>query len=161
MSDEALDLRRSVQLVRRHKLLVGITAVLGLLAGGAYAALHPPLLTSTALVLIPQSGQAAQSGAAAAANGGPDPYTITQEVIAQSNPVLFGALPDARPAMSISELHRDIAVGSATPYIISISAKAKVAADAAATADAVAKSYIRYVGTAGTPGGQLSAQLLQ
>jgi len=161
MSDEALDLRRSVQLVRRHKLLVGITAVLGLLAGGAYAALHPPLLTSTALVLIPQSGQAAQSGAAAAANGGPDPYTITQEVIAQSNPVLLGALPDARPAMSISELHRDIAVGSATPYIISISAKAKVAADAAATADAVAKSYIRYVGTAGTPGGQLSAQLLQ
>jgi len=161
MSQQALDLRRSVRIVRRHKFLVGTTIALGLLAGGAYAALNPPLLTSTALVLIPQSGQAAQTGAAAAANGGPDPYTVTQEVIAQSTPVLSGALPNARPAMSISELRSDVSVGSATPYIISISAKAKVAADAAATADAVAQSYIRYVGTVGTPGGQLSAQFLQ
>ena len=62
MSQQALDLRRSVQIVRRHKLLVGIMVALGLLAGGAYAALHPPMVTSTALVLLPQSGQAAQTG---------------------------------------------------------------------------------------------------
>jgi hypothetical protein len=63
--------------------------------------------------------------------------------------------------MSLSELHRDVDIGSATPYIISVSAKAKVAADAAATADAVANSYIRYVGSVGSSGGRLSAQLLQ
>ncbi len=52
MSQQALDLRRSIQIVRRHKLLVGIVLVLGLLAGGAYAVLNPPMVTSTALVLL-------------------------------------------------------------------------------------------------------------
>ena len=158
---EALDLRRSIQIVQRHKLLVGIITALGVLAGGAYATLNPPMITSTALVLLPQSGPAAQSGAAVAANGGPDPYTVTQEVIAKSSPVLFGALHNIRPAMSISELHRNVEVGSATPYIISVSAQGKVAADAAATANAVANSYIRYVGAASNPAGRISAQMLQ
>ena len=112
MSQQALDLRRSIQIVRRHKLLMGITAALGLLVGGAYAVLAPPMVTSTALVLLPQSGQAAQNGAAAAANGGPDPYTATQEVIAKSNPVLLGALPHVRPAMSLNELRSEVQIGS-------------------------------------------------
>ena len=153
MSQEALDLRRSIQIVRRHKLLVGIMVALGLLVGGAYAVLKPPMVTSTALVLLPQSGQAAQTGAAAAANGGPDPYTATQEVIAKSNPVLSGALPNVRPAMSINQLRSAVEIGSQTPYIISVSATAKAGADAAATANAVAESYIRYIGSASNPGG--------
>ena len=140
--------------MQRHKLLVGIIIALGILAGGAYAVLNPPMITSTALVLLPQSGQAAQSGAAVAANGGPDPYTVTQEVIAKSSPVLFGALPNVRPAMSISELRGEVEIGSLTPYIISVSVKGKVAANAAATANAVAKSYIRYIGAASSPGGR-------
>ena len=37
MSQETLDLRRSIQIMRRHKLLVGIMVALGILAGGAYA----------------------------------------------------------------------------------------------------------------------------
>ena len=161
MSQQALDLRRSIQIVRRHKLLMGIMVALGLLAGGAYAVLHPPMVTSTALVLLPQSGQAAANGAAAAANGGPDPYTATQEVIAKSNPVLLAALPNVRPVMSINQLRSEVAIGSLTPYIISVSAEGKIAADAAATANAVAKSYINYVGSASSPGGQIPAQLLQ
>ena len=63
MSQQALELRRSIQIVRRHKLLVGVMVVLGLLAGGAYAAFHPPLVTSTALVLLPQTGQSRATGA--------------------------------------------------------------------------------------------------
>jgi capsular polysaccharide biosynthesis protein len=160
MSQEALDLRRSIQIVRRHKLLMGIMVALGLLAGGAYAVLKPSIVTSTALVLLPQS-QAAQSGAEAAANGAPDPYTATQEVIAKSNPVLLGALPHVRPAMSIEQLRSEVEIGSQTPYIISVSVKAKVGADAAATADAVAESYIRYSGSPSSPGGQVLIQLLQ
>ncbi len=161
MSQQALDLRRSIQIVRRHRLLVGIMVALGLLAGGAYAVLDPPMVTSTALILLPQSGQAAVNGAAAAANGGPDPYTVTQEVIAKSNPVLLGALPDVRPAMSINELRGEVEIGSLTPYIISVSVKGKAAADATANANAVAKSYIHYIGSASSPGGQVPAQLLQ
>ena len=161
MSQEALDLRRSIQIVRRHKLLMGIMVALGLLVGGAYAVLDPPMVTSTALLLLPQSGQAAVNGAAAAANGGPDPYTATQEVIAKSNPVLLAALPNVRPVMSISQLRSEVAVGNLTPYIISVSVKGKNAADAAANANVVAKSYINYVGSASSPGGKIPVQLLQ
>ena len=55
MSQQALDFRRSIQAVRRHRILVGIIVALGLLIGGAYATLNPPMLTSTALVLLPRS----------------------------------------------------------------------------------------------------------
>jgi capsular polysaccharide biosynthesis protein len=160
VSQQALDLRRSLQVVRRHKILIGIALAVGLVAGGAYAELHTPTLTSTALVLLPQS-LAATSGATATANGAPDPYTITQVVIAGSNPVLLGALPNVRPAMSVTELKHDVQAGAMTPYIISISARAKVASDAETTATAVANSYIHYVGSAGAPGGRVQAQLLE
>jgi capsular polysaccharide biosynthesis protein len=161
MSQQALDLRRSVQIVRRHKLLVGIMVALGLLVGGGYAVLNPPLATRTALVLLPESAQAEAGAAVAATNNTSDPYTATQEVIAQSNPVLLGALPHVRPVVTINELSSAVAIGAATPYIISVSAKEKTAADAAATANAVAESYVSYIGSANSPGGRVLAQLLQ
>ena len=72
MSEQALDLRRSGQILRRHKILVGIVLILGALAGGVYAIANPPLLTSTALVILPQSAQA-QQGAAVIIDGAADP----------------------------------------------------------------------------------------
>ena len=65
-----------------------------------------------------------------------------------------------QPCRSI-ELRSEVEIGSQTPYIISVSATAKAAADAAATANAVAKSYIAYIGSPSNPGGQVQAQLLQ
>ena len=159
---ETLDLRRSVRIVGRHKLLMGVAVALGILACGAYAVLKPSMVTSTALVLLSPSGQAAQSAAAVAGNGGPDPYTQTQEVIAKSSPVLQGALPHIHPpTMSINELRDDVTVGSQTPFIISVSVQARDAADAAANANAIARSYIAYIGASNNPGGAVQAQLLQ
>ena len=54
MSQQALDLRRSIQIVRRHRILVGVMVVLGLLGGVAYAMLKPPMFTSTALIALPR-----------------------------------------------------------------------------------------------------------
>ena len=161
MSQEKLDLGRSIRIIRRHKLLMGVMVALGVLAGGAYAVLQPPMFTSTALVLLSQSGTAAQAGAEAAANGGPNPWTTTQVVIATSNPVLMGALPHVSPAMSIDQLRSEVQIGTQTAYIISVSVTAKTGADAAADADAVAESYIAYIGSANNPVGQTPAQLLQ
>jgi len=158
MSQPRRGLRRPIQIVRRHKLLVGIMAAVGLLAGGGYAAFDPASVTSTALVLLTQTGQ---SGATAPGSTGPDPYTVTQEVIAKSTPVLLGALPGVRPAVSLSELRRAIEIGSDTANIISVSAKEKTGADAAATANAVAGSYISYIGSASSPDGRVQAQLFQ
>jgi capsular polysaccharide biosynthesis protein len=159
-SQQGLDLRRTIRIVRRHRLIVGSAILLGVLGGGAYALLSPPSVTSTALVALPQSAAQA-SAAAAAANGEPDPYTSTQEVIAGSDQVLRNALPNVSPAMSFTQLKNDIQVGSLTPYIISISAESKTAAGAEGTANAVANSYIRYIGSANSPVGKVSAQLIQ
>jgi capsular polysaccharide biosynthesis protein len=158
MSQQALDLRTSMRIVRRHKFLLAIVIMLGVLAGGGYTVRYPPMLTSTALVVLPQT---AQNAPATGSNGGTDPYTATQEVVAGSDAVLTNALPNVRPQMSLSELLRVVQVGSLTPFVISISAKSKVAADAEATANAVARSYISYVGSASSPVGRVSAQLLE
>ena len=162
MSQETLDLRRFIRIVRRHKLLMGVAVAVGCLACGAYAVLKPSMVTSTALVLLSPSGQAAQSAIAVAGNGGPDPYTQTQEVIAKSTPVLQGALHDVRPAtMSIDELRDNVTTGSQTAFIISVSVKARHAADAVANANAVARSYIAHIGSRGNAGGAVQSQLLQ
>ena len=63
--------------------------------------------------------------------------------------------------MSLNELRSDVQIGSVTPSIISVSAKGKIAADVEATANAVADSYISYVGSANSPVGKLSAHLLE
>jgi len=46
MSEQALDLRRSAQIVRRHKIVVAVFAALGLLAGIGWALHRPPMLSS-------------------------------------------------------------------------------------------------------------------
>jgi capsular polysaccharide biosynthesis protein len=138
--------------------VVGEVAVVGLVTGIVFAAIHPPMLTSTALVLLPQPPQSAET---VAGNGGADPYMATQEVIADSSPVLAAALPDARPATSLAELRGDVQIKSVTNFVMTVSAEGRNAADAEATANAVARSYIVYVSSAGSPSGRVGAQMLE
>ena len=156
MSQQALDLRRSMQIVRRHKILVGIVVALGILAGAAYAVLKPPMLTSTALIALPVSRACSRQPAPAR----PDPFTATQEVVAGSYPVLLGALPDIHPAMPFNELRHNVEVGSPSPNIISITAKGKNATEAESATNAVANSYISYVGSSRSAVGRVQAHLL-
>ncbi len=161
MSEHALDLRRSLQIVRRHRKLFGIIVALGIFIGAAYAVLKPPMLSSTALIVLPQA-QAQNGQAATSSNGvstGPD--IATQVVIASSVPVLSLALPDVSPAMSLGTLESRVQVTSLAGSIISISANGKTAAEAEATANAVANSYVAYVSAPSSPGGQVSAKILE
>ena len=160
MSQQGLDLRRSVQIVRRHKVLVGIIVALGMFIGGAYATLNPPMLTSTALIVLPQAEASTQPSNSSGQNA-ISSYTATQLVIAGSNQVLAAALPNVKPAMSLDKLRGDIQVTSVTSYIILVSAKGKSAADAEATANAVAQSYVNYVNSSGSPIKHVSARILQ
>ncbi len=131
MSQQVLDMRRSIQILRRHKVLLGVMVALGIVAGCAYSTLNPSRLTSSALVVFPETQNTPAPGTTAnAADTGSDGYTVTQEVIAGSTQVLSAALPHARPAMSLAQLRSDIQIESLTPYILSINAKGKVAADA-------------------------------
>jgi capsular polysaccharide biosynthesis protein len=146
MSEQALDLRRSMRIVRRHKIIVGIAAGLGLLAGVAFTVVHPPMLTSKALVVLPSSASK---------------YIGTQVVIAGSNPVLVGAMRGLDPPVQLQTLRNRIQVRSLTPSVIAISGQGKTAAQAEGTANAVANSYIRYINSPRSAGGPLRVHMLE
>ena len=156
MSQQALDLPRAVQTVRRYRVLVGIMALLGLLIGAAYVTLSPPKFTGTALVLLPEDAQSAQSaqsvqdGTATGTNT-VDAYTAVQVVIASSDPVLSGARQNVSPPISITKLRGEVKVASTISGVISISATGTSLAAANATANAVANSYVAYVGEKNSP----------
>lgn len=159
MSQQALDLRRSMQILRRRKLLVALVVLLGILGGVAYAVLEPPMLSSTALVALqapPVSQQQTNT-----TTTGTDPFTATQQVVAGSSQVLADAMPNVHPATSLNDLRRDVKVSSPSTDIISITANGINTADAEATANAVANSYIRYVTSSQSVVGHVQAQLLE
>src|ERR1700733_615894 len=122
MSQQALDLRSSVRAVRRHKKVFGAILVLGLIIGAAYAVLRPPLLSSTALVVLPEVA-AAESAQQAIDSGAIDNEIATQVVIASSYPVLVGALPHVSPSMSLQTLQDRVQATSLAGSIVSISAE--------------------------------------
>jgi capsular polysaccharide biosynthesis protein len=145
MSQRSLNARQVVQIVRRNRILVSAVTVFGLLAGAAYSVLSPPLVTSTALVVLP--GKAVQ--------------TTTQVVIVGSEPVLSRALPAIHPSMSLQTLKARLNVQIPAAAIISVSVAGGSADQANSAANAVAASYIAYVQNPRSPAGHITAQLLQ
>jgi len=138
MSEQALDLRRSMQIVWRHKYIVGTAAALGLSAGIAYATLHPPMLTSRAVVVLPAYIH----------------DTATQVVIANSTPVLDDARQSMGSGMSLTTLNRLVQAKSLTYNAISISAQGRTATQAEDTANAVAESYVGFLAKGRPSGGK-------
>ncbi|MGE5292924.1 MAG: Wzz/FepE/Etk N-terminal domain-containing protein [Micromonosporaceae bacterium] len=160
MSQEALDLRRSLQLVRRHKIIFGIFVALGLFGGAAFVVLRPPMFESQALVVVhvPNAeGASAQGGPAVS---GPTSPLATQIVIAESDPVLASALRSVHPPMSLQTLRGRVQAESPTNNVLSISAQGKTTAEAESAANAVANSYAAYVNSGNVPGGQVQARVL-
>ena len=145
MSEQALDLRRSWQIVRRHKILVAGFAALGLAAGAWLIVLKPATFTGNALVVLPPSTQ----------------DTRTQVLIAGSDPVLGSAQHTIHPPPPLQTLRSQVQVSSLTSNVISISGQGPSAAQADDTANAVAESYVDYLGAGSTPGPPVQAQLLQ
>ena len=74
MSQQELSLRRSTQILRRHKKIFGAITLLGLLIGVAYALITPPMISGSALVVVPetaaQEAQAGSSGSERRCRGG-------------------------------------------------------------------------------------------
>lgn len=161
MSQQALDLRRSIQIVRRHHKIFWAVLAIGLLTGALYAVMRPPMLTSTALVVLPQAPVSSDQTAAPDTGDGTSAYMDTQAVVASSTPVLSAALPRVSPAMSLQTLHDRIRVTALTDSILSVSATGATAAEAETTANAVARSYTGYISSARSPMGYVTAKVLQ
>jgi capsular polysaccharide biosynthesis protein len=146
MSEQPLDLRRSVRIVRRHRVVFAVAAVLGLLAGATFIFLNPPLPASEALVVLPASAARISS---------------TEVVIAGSDPVLLGAMRELKPPVPLRTLEGRVHVRNVTPGVLSISAEGMSARQAEDAANAVARSYVAYVNTASSPGGRVESRLLE
>jgi capsular polysaccharide biosynthesis protein len=144
MSQQPLNLRRSLQPLRRHRTLVVAMAAIALVIAVAYSVLNPPEFRSQALVVVPQDA----------------PNIATEVVIVSSEPVLAGALPDIHPATLLQTLQKQVQVKSLTSGVISINAQGSSAAQAKSAANAVASSFINYVGAAHSPVGHISAHML-
>lgn len=84
----------------------------------------------------------------------------TQVLIADSDPVLTGALPDTG-AGTKQVLRSRLVVSSLTFDVISVRAQGATAAQAENTANAVARSYIGYLAAGGLPGRVIPAKMLQ
>jgi capsular polysaccharide biosynthesis protein len=144
MSNQPVTLRRSFQIVRRHKTLMGVMIAIGVLGGAAYGSVNPPMLTSEALVVLPTNAAA----------------MATQVVIASSSPVLAGALPSVSPAMSVATLRSQVQVKSQTNNILQITAEGGSDTQAEGNANAVANSYIAYISSSESPVGRVVARPL-
>jgi capsular polysaccharide biosynthesis protein len=160
MSEQALDLKGSAQIVRRHKVVVCVFAALGLLAGVGWTLHRPPMLSSEALVnvVLPPSEQAA--GPTQAGVTSVNPAIGTQIVIAGSTPVLESALRTLGASMPLATLQRRVQVTNvANTDILTISAEGKTAAQAEEIANAVANSYVATTRNARV--GQVQARVLE
>jgi capsular polysaccharide biosynthesis protein len=144
MSQQALDLRQSLQVAWRHRILVGVVAALGFLAGICFTLLNPPMFMSQALVLLSPATH----------------DTRTQIVIASSDPVLENALRRVGAGASLQTLRTHIRADSLAYNIISVSAQGTTADQAEGTANAVASSYVDYLRSGAIPGEAVSARLL-
>ena len=146
MSQETRGLRRLLLIVRRPWAAVGAAATLSLLVGAGYAALSPPLFASKTIVVLPVSAAR---------------FIGAQVAIAGSDPVLAGATRQVDPPVSLQALRGRVQVTSLTSSVLSISARGTTAAQAMASANAVANSYLSYLSSVITPGGRMQAKVLE
>src|SRR6266481_6721785 len=129
MSEQPLDVRRSVQIVRRHLVMVGVIAAVGALLGVGYAQLKPPLVASTALVAFAPSVK----------------DISTEVVIADSDQVIRSAMRAINDPRPLSVVQNRVKARSVTNNIVSITAQGTTAGQAEDTANAVTASFIAYL----------------
>ncbi len=138
-----LDTRRFLHTLRRHKKIVGFAVVLGLIGGSAFTMIRPPLYTGVAVVELPG-----------------EEYIQTQVVVAISDSVLVGAMPNINPPVPLATLRHDVSATSLTTEIVQISAQGRTAAQAEDIANAVANSYVSFLSSPTAPGGKVVGHLL-
>ena len=160
MSQQSLDVRASLQIAKRHKILLGSFVLVGLIGGSAYALTSPPKQTSEALVVIPESALGSTS-VNASSGALTDSGAETQVLVAGSDSVLEGALPNITPSISFENLRTAVTVTNPAGTVIAIDGKSTSSGQAVSIANAVANSYVSYVSSSASPVGRIAARVLQ
>jgi hypothetical protein len=118
MNQQEANLPRSVRIIGQYKTLIGLMALLGGLVGGIFAALHPPVSTSSAMVMF--TAPTCPQGAIC---GGP----------------MFSPADGQAPG--------GVTITVVKGNVVAISAPGGTAAQAAAAANKAARSYIASIGS--------------
>ncbi len=141
MSAQQLDVKKSWRAIRRDRLLIVAIALIGLVAGIAYAFGQPPMHTATSLVVLPPPPAADQEKAEGTQS------IETQVFIAESEPVLKSAGQNLSPVLSTKVVRDRVKVTAVTTDVIKIDAKGTSAAQSMRLANAVAEVYLVFITT--------------
>jgi capsular polysaccharide biosynthesis protein len=142
MSEQTVDLRSSLSILRRHRRALALVAALGAVAGVCFVLLRPPMYTSSAMVLLPPAQNT---------TGQPVTRDVQTDVeIAGSEAVLGPAGEALTPQMSVRDLSRRVDVTAPTTHVLLIEARADAPGRARAIAQAVAESEVTYVSETAT-----------
>jgi capsular polysaccharide biosynthesis protein len=149
VTEQPLNLRTSLQEIRRRRLLIIVVAALCGIAGLAYGLFSPAKEGAVALVLLPSStapasgnsGNTGNTGSAQAGNS-----IDTNAVIAKSTPVLAAAGAKVSPPLGASEVKKLVTVTPLSGQILQIQAQDRESTYAVQLANAVAASYVAYIG---------------
>jgi len=139
MNQPPSDSPKFVQILGRYRVLIGLMAALGLLAGAVFAVLYPPSFTSQATVIFPAS-----DCPAGAICGGP--------MFAPDRTVYLGA-------KLLQSLPSGVEIKPVAANGLWVSASARTAAQAVAATNAAANSYFAYAQSLSYPGEQAAAQI--
>jgi subunit length determinant Wzz-like protein len=138
VSEQVVDLRSTVAILRRNRVVLVGAAVLGLAAGGCYVPLRPAMYTSSSLVLLPPPAQTS--------SGQVTSRDVETEVrIASSDVVLGPAGAAVSPQMSAHTVARRVDINAPTSDVIQIKASARTPALAEALSQAVADADVTYL----------------
>ena len=160
MNEQPLNLRASLQEIWRRRLLVIVVAALCGLGGLVYGLLRPANETAVALVLLPPSTASGSGNSGNSGNSGTAGNGInTEAVIARSTPVLAAAGAKVSPPLGALGVEKLVTVTPLSGQILQIQAQAPASRHAAQLANAVAASYVDYIGQldAGSAGAAVAA----
>jgi len=138
MAEQSVDLRSTLSILRRHRLVLTFAALAGVLAGVGLVWLRPPMYASTSQVLLPPVQQSA------------DGVTPTRDVnteirVAMSDGVLGPAGQAVTPPMSVQALSKRVEVSAPTTDVLVITSRAETPERAEALSRAMADAELAYV----------------
>jgi hypothetical protein len=138
VSEQAVDIRSTLAILRRNAWVLAGVALIGIAAGAGWTYLRPPLYTSRSLVLLPVAATPD-----AGTGGGQD--AATQAQVAASRAVLRAAGRSLTPQASARQLARAVHVSAPTNNVVQIKASATTAGRAQDIAYAVAQADVDYL----------------
>jgi capsular polysaccharide biosynthesis protein len=147
VTEQPLNLRASLREIRRRRRLIVAVAALCGIAGVTYGVLSPAKQSAVALVLLPPSTPSSAGNSGNTGNTGAAGSSIdTNALIAKSTPVLAAAGAKVSPPLEASGVKKLVTVTPLSGQILQIQAQDRASTYAVKLANAVAASYVTYIG---------------